>query len=92
MYDAGTMAIDTLALAQRLRARGIAQDQADEIVAVVRDSQRNLVTTERFNSGMAEMKATIDAGIEKLAVQQKMTLWVIALLGIGSIAARIFNF
>jgi hypothetical protein len=59
MYDAGTMSIDTLALAQRLRARGIAQDQAEEIVSVVRDSQRNLVTTEHLNAKLTETKADI---------------------------------
>ena len=54
-------AFDTLGAARRLKAAGIEAEQAEAIVEVMGQSVNQLVTVERFEAGIATLRARIDA-------------------------------
>ena len=52
-------AFDTLGAARRLKAAGIEAEQAEAIVEVMGQSVDQLVTVERFDAGIATLRAEI---------------------------------
>ncbi len=54
-------AFDTLGAARKLKDAGVEADQAEAIVEVMGESTNQLVTTERFEAGMAMLHTRIDA-------------------------------
>ncbi len=54
-------AFDTLGAARRLKAAGIEAGQAEAIVEVMGQSVNQLVTAERFETGIAMLQTRIDA-------------------------------
>lgn len=54
-------AFDTLEAARRLEAADIQAEQADAIVEVVNQSARQMVTAERFETGVTGLHARIDS-------------------------------
>ena len=54
-------AFGTLGAARRLKAAGIESEQAEAIVEVMGQSVNQLVTAERFESGIATLHARIDS-------------------------------
>lgn len=57
---------DTLSAARRLQAAGIGEEQAAAIVGAVRLAVSDLVTVERFEAGLAELRAHMDTGLAEL--------------------------
>ncbi len=53
-------AFDTLGAARKLKDAGVGADQAEAIVEVMGESTNRLVTTERFEAGMAMLRGRIE--------------------------------
>ena len=54
---------DTLSAARSLQAAGIEDKQATAIVSAIRLAVSDLVSIERFEAGLVELKAHIDTGL-----------------------------
>ncbi len=57
---------DTLSAARSLQAAGIGDEQAAAIMGAIRLAVSDLVTVERFEAGLAEMRAHVDSGFTEL--------------------------
>ena len=57
---------DTLGAARSLQAAGIGDEQAAAIVGAIRLAVSDLVTVERFDAGLAELRAHTDARLTEL--------------------------
>ena len=57
---------DTLSAARSLQAAGIGDEQATAIVGAIRLAVSDLVTVERFEAGLAELRAHVDSGFTEL--------------------------
>ena len=57
---------DTLSAARSLQAAGIGDEQAAAIVGAIRLAVSDLVTVERFEAGLAELRAHVDSGFTEL--------------------------
>ncbi len=57
---------DTLSASRRLQAADIEEEQAAAIVIAIRLAVSDLVTVERFEAGLAELRARIDTGLAEL--------------------------
>ena len=62
-------AFDTLEAARRLEAADIEAEQADAIVDVVNQSASQMVTVERFETGVAGLHARIDSVYSELSAR-----------------------
>ena len=56
---------DTLSAAGSLQAAGIGDEQAAAIVGAIRLAVSDLVTVERFEMGLAELRAHFDTGLSE---------------------------
>ncbi len=65
-------AFDTLGAARKLKDAGVGADQAEAIVEVMGESTNRLVTTERFEAGMAMLRVRIESVKAELQTGQAM--------------------
>jgi predicted RNase H-like nuclease len=54
-----TVTFDTDAIIQRLKSRGMPEDQARDIVQAMRDAQTELVTKPDLRDAVADIKSTL---------------------------------
>ena len=60
---------DTLSAARGLQTAGIEADQAAAIVGAIRLAVSDLVTVERFEAGLGELRAHFDTGLAETRVE-----------------------
>lgn len=69
-------AYDTLGAARELEAKGIPPDQAGAIVNTIQRSKGDLVTSDHFETRIAEMRAYIDKGFATQEAKLYRALWL----------------
>ena len=67
---------DTLAYAQRLKAAGVEDNQAEAHAAAARDSQAGLATKADLDTGLAAVRADLDTGLANLEARLYRALCV----------------
>ena len=60
---------DTLTAARGLQAAGMEDEQATAIVGAIRLAVSDLVTVERFEAGLAELRAHTDTGLARIRAE-----------------------
>ncbi|MDE0003049.1 MAG: hypothetical protein OXQ29_10180 [Rhodospirillaceae bacterium] len=75
---------DTLSTARGLQAAGIDADQAAAIVGAIRSAVSDLVTVERFEAGLGELRAHIDTGLAETKVENARARLALAGFIIGA--------
>ncbi len=62
-------AFDTLGAARKLKDAGVGADQAEAIVEVMGESTNQLVTTERFETGISMLHTQLTSRIDSLQTE-----------------------
>ena len=75
---------DTLSAARGLQAAGIEAEQAAANVGAIRLAVSDLVTVERFEAGLGELRAHIEAGLAETRVENARARLAFAGIIIGA--------
>ncbi len=87
-----TITFDTLALVDKLKTAGFAQEQAEAVVRVISEAQDSLVTKSDLNSALETALAPVKIDLAVLKAEATFNKWMLGFLMAGMLSIIIKTF
>ncbi len=87
-----TITFDTLALVDKLKSAGFAQEQAEAVVRVISEAQDNLATKDDIKNALESALSPVKVDLAVLKAEATFNKWMLGFLlaGVMSIVIKTF--